>query len=179
MSENETIWTREAMGQEIAKFVDVDPQYTYTLVALASHKGIISPEEAAIAKRDLDERYKGRMEQANGKKGKYMVATFRKVGFIRAKVLWELIGQFPRWVYGDPERAEFIPHGEDACKRLKIPTIDYYTIVGELIDLGYLTKRTEKKHLVYGIVMDKVLSDLEEYEALKLKEANEGESMPE
>lgn len=167
---DDALWTREAMGQEIAKFIDVDPQYTYTLVALASHKGVISPEEAAVAKADLDDRYRDRMEAHNGAKGKYMVATFRKLGFIRAKVLWELIGQFPKYVYGRAENAEFIPHGDEAAKRLKIPTIDYYTIVGELIDFGYLSKRTENKHLVYGVLMEKILKDLEEYEDYKAAE---------
>lgn len=171
MKKEESMWTREAMGLEIAKFIDIDPQYTYTLVALASNKGIISPEEAKLAKQDLDDRYRDRLEAVGGTKGKYMVATFRKVGFIRAKVLWELIGQFPKRSFGDVESAEFIPNGDEAAKRLKIPTVDFYSIVGELIDLGYLTKRSDNRRLVYGIVMDKILDDLAEYEKMKAEEA--------
>ena len=162
--ELEPVWTKEAIGAEIIKWLPHDAQYCYILVTLAVQKKCITEEEAVIVKKELDTYYADTISVAKNK-NKYMMATFEKIGFIYTRVLWELIAQFPKHIQGDPENAEMIPDNESIMKKWEIPSIDYYTIISKLIDEGYISKRTHNKHLVYKIDFLKIDEDYKEYMA--------------
>jgi len=160
---NEPVWTKEAIGAEIIKWLPHDAQYCYVLITLAVQKNLITEAEAAIAKKEIDDYYSDTIPTKSNNKNKYMMATFEKIGFIYTRVLWELISQFPKHIQGDPENAEFIPDNEAIMKKWDIPTIDYYAIISKLIDYEYISKRTENKHLVYKINFLKLEADYKEY----------------
>jgi hypothetical protein len=130
--------------KEMTSWLDHDPTYVYTLNVYALQQGWITEDESIRIKQTLDDHYK---DYNNSKQlqNKYMMEVFKKIGFSKTKVLWRLIDQFPKYIVDNPEDCTFKPHNEHIIKQTGIPSVDYYTIINELVELGYIEKISNKK----------------------------------
>jgi len=150
---------KRSIGMELAKWMQHDKMYCYTLVVYALQEGLITEDEAKTAKEELDKYYE-KDNEVDKNKNKYMMALFKKHGFSPIKVLWRLIEQFPNKCIGDPVNCEFKPNNDKIIKDTDIPSVSYYEIINNIIEWGYLSKRMDKKHgLIYRIHFDAIMKE--------------------
>lgn len=150
---------RKNVVKEMVSWLEHDPVYVYTLNVFAHQQGWITDEEAKQIKDVLDNHYKD-FNQNKNKQNKYMMEVFKKIGFTKTKILWRLIDQFPRYIVDDPEECTFKPHDEYIIKQTGIPSIDYYSIINELVDLGYIEKiKDGKLGILYKINFMKIKNE--------------------
>lgn len=153
---------RKDVVLEMVRWLEHDPAYVYTLNVWAHQQGWITDEEANHTKEVLDNHYK-QYNDTKSLQNKYMMEVFKKIGFSKTKVLWRLIDQFPKYIVDNPEDCIFKPHNEYIIKQTNIPSIDYYTIINELVELGYIEKISDKKlGQLYKINFMKIKKEYEE-----------------
>ena len=143
VKDNDVVWTKEAIGKEILIWRDRDPAYTLTLVPLALSQGLITEEEAALAKEDLDNYYKAiaaDAERAKENKAAIFLRIFQDLGFSATKLLWRVVELYPSCFTGEPHQQLMkIPH-ERLLKQLKYRSTDYYSYLKHIESLGFMER---------------------------------------
>jgi len=165
MDEAQKLLEKSKIDKEIIAWYEHDAVYVYTLVAYALQQGFITEEEAGIAKNNLDAYWNKKIDdtkEKNNKQSKYMISVFRKIGFTPTKLLWRLTEQFPKYIIGKPENCEFVAHDEPIIKALELNSIDYYKIINELAEQKFISKRIDKKRMIYKINFPLIIKTWEE-----------------
>ena len=145
--------SKSEIGNELRKFLDIDPQYCRMLIPYAYQKGTITREEAEIAYKDLNEYYKETQKTDTAKMQK-LSALLPVIGFSKLKVLYNLIEQLPSRVYKD---FEMFPDDKKIMGTFaKIKPIEYYGIITNLVKLGYISKGKQEGKKTYIINFDKI-----------------------
>lgn len=147
---------KEEIGQEIAKWYKEDPNYCYVLILTARDEGLITEEEAIIAKQDLDKVY-NRDKDVSSTRGNYMMKTIKKLGFTKNKILWNFIDQFPTTFIKPAENCIMRPNIKKIIAHCNLPsTIDFYALLSDIIKEGYIEHAEGQ---LYKINFDRIKED--------------------
>lgn len=149
---------KQEIGQEVIRWLPHDRAYVTTLVAYAKGEGLLTDSEAIEAKAEIDAFYKGD-DTVKSNRARYMGAVLSRIGFQKTKILWRLIDQLPRRLAKGIECPEFVPNHDAIVKGLKIPSLDYYKVLDDLIDLGYIYRQKEGKKMIYGIDFQQIMAE--------------------
>lgn len=136
-----------------------DRQMSYQIYLYLLKEKYITEDEAVIVKAELDKRFDEENQGTTPVANKVMVNIMKKIGFSETKVLWRLIEQFPHRAFGDITNSEFIPNNESIIKQTGIPSVSYYELISKIIERDYMSKRIEKKRLIYRINFHKIMED--------------------
>jgi hypothetical protein len=164
------IMTKENIGKELFKWIAYDKEYCYLLVTLASSNGLITPEEALIAKTEID-KYgvnKDNVEtEANKILSKYMLNLFPVLGYTDCRILYLIIKQYidhpnedlmDTSVQVDVDKIIKIVNSRNKGFRcnFKFNDLSYYKTLNNLIKHGFVHKAIKGTQIL--IDFDKIIS---------------------
>ena len=154
----EKLEEKKQLGIELIRWLPHDRAYATCLVAWGNSQGLLTDSESKEARAAIDEFYKGD-DTVKSNRTKYMGKVLSRIGFQKTKVLWRLIDQLPRRMRNGIQSFELVPNHEAIIRGLKIDSVDYYAIIDNLIDLGYLGKRKDGKKMVYYIDFLQIMAE--------------------
>jgi len=133
------IMTKQAIGEEIIRWLPHDEAYVSTLVVFAKENGLISESESIQARASISEYWaKRNPETIQPHRKELMVALFPVLGFSESRVFWRLVDQAP-------DRADkhgwFKPDAKNLEKFLNANKAQVFSIIHNLTSKGFIERK--------------------------------------
>lgn len=148
--------TKEAVGRELITWLHRDQNYCRVLVLFALQNSIINKEEYDLAQADLNRIYKDLDSDVNKFKRKALMYWVKDLGLQPAKVLYQLFESFPDNFVGDYKDGYMVAKDAPIIKALDLPTLTYYDIINNLVDLDWIEKQKNPHHMLYKLNFSKL-----------------------